>query len=594
MSELRKTGIEVLGEIPWGSHFCAFYETKQDLLDTIIPFFKAGLESKEFCLWVVPTSGLINKEDAEEALQQSIPGFREHIMNGNMEVIDGLEWYLEKKIFNIERVTNELNLVNDRTGNLGFTGMRASGDTSWLTDRYRKDFLVYEQQLSDFINSMNVTILCTYPLSLTAGAEILDVVRTHQFAIARRKGQWEVIETPELIQAKAEIQKLNKDLEQKVIERTRQLQSANTELKNEVGERKKAEDALRQNEDRIRQFINAIPTMAWSIQPDGTVDFLNQRWTDYSGLSLEQFIEDPMAPIHPDDGRRVVAKWLTNKAAGQSFEDEMRLRRADGEYRWFLVRTEAVHDRNGNTVKWYGVSIDIEDNKQAKEKLKKTTHQLRELSDHLQNVREEERTHIAREIHDELGGQLTVLKMDASWLNKKLPAADKTVKEKVGNLIDVLDAMVKSVRRISTELRPSLLDKIGLAATMEWHLKDFEKRSGIETTFTQPEEELKIPDAVKNGLFRIFQESLTNVARHSKASHVKVELQQDNDNIILSIVDDGKGFEKEKIAEKTTLGILGMKERTSMMGGSYEITSKPEKGTKVNVVLPCKQNHLKI
>jgi len=185
------------------------------------------------------------------------------------------------------------------------------------------------------------------------------------------------------------------------------------------------------------------------------------------------------------------------------------------------------------------------------------------------------------------------LKFDVSWLNKKLNGADRAVKEKVGDLLELLETMVESVRRISSELRPSLLDNLGLVAAMEWHLKEFEKRSGIKIIFNEPKEELEIADSMTNGLFRIFQESLTNVARHSMAKKVTVELLQKNDQLILSIEDDGKGFDKQKAAEMKTLGILGMRERSMMMGGSYEIKSILGKGTSVTVVLPYKlENHM--
>ena len=223
MSELRKTGIDVLGDIPWGSHFCNFYETKQDLLDTLVPYFKAGLESKEFCLWVVSNSELITVEEAKGALEQAVPDLDRHLSDGNIEILNGLDWYLEENVFNLERVTSAWDAKLKRALALGYDGMRVSGDTFWLTEKDWKDFFAYEKQLNDSITDLPMTVLCTYPLAKSGAAEILDVVQAHQFAIARRQGEWEVIETPELIQAKAEIKKLNEELEQRVVERTSNL-----------------------------------------------------------------------------------------------------------------------------------------------------------------------------------------------------------------------------------------------------------------------------------------------------------------------------------------------------------------------------------
>jgi signal transduction histidine kinase len=260
----------------------------------------------------------------------------------------------------------------------------------------------------------------------------------------------------------------------------------------------------------------------------------------------------------------------------------------DGKVIYSEWYNSVLRDEQGNVITILSFVHNVTERKKAEKTLQQSYEEIRLLTEHLQNIREEERTYIAREIHDELGSHLTVLKMDVSWLKKKLNDAGESIKQKIRDLIDMLDATVKSVRRISSELRPNLLDNLGLPAAIEWHLKEFEKRSGMKIIFNEPEEELNVPHSIKNCMFRIFQESLTNVARHAEAKKVKVELLQKNDELILRIEDDGKGFDKEKAAEKQTLGILGMRERATMMGGNYEINSVPGKGTTVTVVLPCK------
>ncbi|MDB5199315.1 MAG: sensor hybrid histidine kinase [Chitinophagaceae bacterium] len=246
-----------------------------------------------------------------------------------------------------------------------------------------------------------------------------------------------------------------------------------------------------------------------------------------------------------------------------------------------------LRDKEGNVITILSLVHNVTERKKAEETLEQSYAEIRRLNEHLQKIREEERIYIAREIHDELGSQLSVLKMDVSWLKKKLDGGEEAIKQKIGDLINLLDAAVKSVRKISSELRPGLLDDLGLVAAMEWYLKEFEKRSGIKITFNE-REELEIPDSIKTCLFRIFQESLTNVARHSDAKEVKVKLQYINNQLILNIEDNGKGFDKQKIGEMKTLGILGMKERAMIMNGSYDINSVPGKGTIITAVLPYK------
>ncbi|HUR67266.1 MAG TPA: sensor histidine kinase, partial [Chitinophagaceae bacterium] len=257
--------------------------------------------------------------------------------------------------------------------------------------------------------------------------------------------------------------------------------------------------------------------------------------------------------------------------------------RKDGSIVETEVRSQQLPDG-----RFLSVIRDLTERLKAERELAASYEAIRKLTDHLQNIREEERTNMAREIHDELGQQLTVLKMDISWLKKKLQDKDEAIQQKITDLLSMLDETVRTVRRISSELRPSLLDDLGLTAAIEWHLKEFEERSGLKTTLRATELNLQLPDYIKTGLFRIFQESLTNVARHAHAKKVEVLFDCDGSDIILRIVDDGKGFDK-KLAGKRTLGILGMKERSIMMGGTYEIDSEPGKGTTVLVTVAMKK-----
>ena len=360
-------------------------------------------------------------------------------------------------------------------------------------------------------------------------------------------------------------------------------------ISRDITERKQAEDALRESE---QQYLSLFENMAEAVGyfqilfKDGKLQDaiyleVNPAWENLTGL--KNVIGRKLTEIFPgvlEANSEFIEQSVRVALTGQPERFEAYSTQLK---KW--LSTAAYSPKKEHVIV---VLDDITERKLAEETLKQSYDEIRRLTEHLQKIREEERTRIAREIHDELGQQLTVLKMDLSWLNKKLNGADEAIKQKIRNLLDLLDVTVNSVRRISSELRPSLLDNLGLVAAMEWHLKEFEKSSGIKIIFKEPKEESVMPDSIKNGLFRIFQESLTNVARHSKAKKVKVELLQKKDQLILSIEDNGKGFDKQKTAGKQTLGILGMKERAMMMGGSYEINSVPGKGTTITVILPCK------
>ncbi len=218
--------------------------------------------------------------------------------------------------------------------------------------------------------------------------------------------------------------------------------------------------------------------------------------------------------------------------------------------------------------------------------LRNSEQQYRELSAHLQDIREEERSAIAREIHDELGQQLTVLKIDFSWLESRLNLADnKILTDKFSDISNLLDRAVKTVRRMSTSLRPSMLDDLGLVATIDWYLADFGRRANLKTEFHHEDEEYIMPDKIRTAFFRIFQESVTNVIRHAAATSVLVELKRDGELICLKITDNGIGFDTSSVSGKRTLGLLGMRERSLLVGGECRIESMPGRGTTVSVVV---------
>src|ERR1043166_7342389 len=228
--ESRQTGMDVLGDmVAWGAHFCLFYETKEDLLDTVIPYCKAGLESQEYCLWIVDEPLTI--EEATDALRDAVPDLDRSLADSRAEIVSAREWFLQDGTFDGQRVTAACYEKLARVSVRGYPGMRVTGDTTWLVERDWRHFCNYDDGFNEVIGNQRLAVLCTYPLAGCGAPQILDVVRTHQFVLARRYGSWDVVETAALKRAKAEITQLNEELERRVVERTNQLMQASEALR---------------------------------------------------------------------------------------------------------------------------------------------------------------------------------------------------------------------------------------------------------------------------------------------------------------------------------------------------------------------------
>ena len=353
----------------------------------------------------------------------------------------------------------------------------------------------------------------------------------------------------------------------------------------DITERKRAETELRASEQKYKLLFESNPLPMWMLSlPDYKFIDVNSAALLQYGYTREEFLNLSVLDLRPAEEIEKFKASTSTDFRGVHHAGIWRHKRKNGTIMYVDIVTHDILYKGQQ--RRLVLANNITEKHSAEEKLKESYEAIRTLTGYLQNVREEERLHISREIHDELGQLLTVLKMDVSWLNKRIEPDNIPAKEKLSEILSLVDTTVKSVRRIASELRPSLLDDLGLYAAMEWHLEEFERRSGITKELIIPETELELPDTLKIGIFRIFQESLTNVARHSGAKNVSVSLLQKDNQLILTIRDNGIGFEEEPMTTQKTLGLLGMKERSMMMGGQYKITSVKGEGTTVTVIIP--------
>jgi len=337
-------------------------------------------------------------------------------------------------------------------------------------------------------------------------------------------------------------------------------------------------------EKRLRLIIDTIPAIVWRKDPDGSADFLNRNFREYTGLSLDQGLGwGWMNAFHPDD--RLIEEWCAALAAEKPFEKEARLRRADGQYRWFLIRTVPLRDEQGKVVKWYGTSNDIEDLKRAEQELRRLTGEILRLQD-------EERRRIARDLHDSTGQDLVALTTYLSELRGSIPPSSRKLRKLASQCKALANHCIREVRTLSYLLHPPMLDEAGLEDAIRHYVGGFTKRTGIVVELEISPRLGRMDPHVELALFRVVQESLTNIQRHSGSPQAKIRIERAPGKVTLEISDKGSGISgglrrrNGKIPFVLGVGIPSMRQRLTAIGGQLDIESSSG-GTTVRVTIPA-------
>ncbi len=396
----------------------------------------------------------------------------------------------------------------------------------------------------------------------------------------------------ELHRKTRQLEALNRDLERRVLERTEELAS-------------KAELLLRLNVElagkhqELDAIVSTAPDVIFSSQEDGRYQYVSERFHDYAGTSADSGESVSWLDfVHADDVERSRSGWMRSVQEGGHYESEYRLRSKDGDYRWFRSRAVPIRDTAGKIVKWYGTCSDIHDSKLLEQAIRdnaielekmvdRRTDELRRLSVRLMTAQDQERRRIARDLHDGLGQELAVAKMvlDKMVLQKTSPP-----QESWALASSIIDRAIQQVRTMSHLLHPPLLDEVGLLSALAWYAEGLTKRSGIEAFLdVQPSDFPRLATEVETAVFRIVQEALTNVFRHSEARKVWINLSQKDGIILVSVQDDGKGINAriaELRPESVGVGIGGMKQRAKEFGGELRL-SNADPGTLLELMIPC-------
>ncbi|MBX3678342.1 MAG: response regulator [Rhodocyclaceae bacterium] len=361
-------------------------------------------------------------------------------------------------------------------------------------------------------------------------------------------------------------------------------------------ERRSALAAVQENEARFRSLVSNIPGMVFQLLHtlDGGLRFLyvSEGSTTLLGrtpASLTSSSHLFFDAIHADDRDSIDSALSLSSAKLTQVNWDGRIRSADGALKWINLRS-APRCTASNEIQWEGIASNITQSKLAESELRESRAQLAELSSHLEAAKEEERERIARDIHDELGGTLVAIKIETSLLSNKLPSDPLQLRKRVRGIEGLIDEAMNTAGRVARELRPGILKDFGLAAAIECQADDFSQRVGLNCDTQGISHEIDPDEKTSLALFRIFQEALTNVAKHAQATRVSIRLDAEGNNLVLEISDNGRGISAEDMNKPKSFGLRGIQERMRGLGGSLELARNSPQGSRVILRAPYKPN----
>jgi PAS domain S-box-containing protein len=353
----------------------------------------------------------------------------------------------------------------------------------------------------------------------------------------------------------------------------------------DITDRIEADLELKRSEEKFRKIVNVLPQFVSYVDRNMVYRFVNQAYLDNFNLTEDEIIGKKLYEIIGAEAYEKAKPHLDKVLSGELVRYNEYFRYSEDYHAYMQGTLIPETDLKGNVVGYYAVLSDVTELMHNQKLLEDSRNRLRVLSEHQQKMLEKERSYIAREIHDELGQNLTAINMGLSMMKKQIPRSQRELFTKIRELSHLTQSTLSKTKKLSSELRPQLIDDMGLVAALEWYLKDFEKRSGIQCICTLPDENITFPKEVALNVFRIIQESLTNVYKHANANSVNVNLKVENKYIFLNIADDGVGISEENINKSNSLGIMGIEERVRLMSGECKVENTGH-GTATNIKIP--------
>jgi len=596
---MRQTGIDVLGEAPWGTHFCQFYHTAQDLVDVLVPYFRQGLQQNEFCMWI--TSEPLGHEEARAALRRAAPDLEGRLRRGQMEILPYDRWYTSSGKFEADRVLSGWIEKEEAALRRGYEGLRLTGNTFWLEENDWPEFCQYEAAVNDAIGTRRMMALCTYCLDKCGAVELMDVVSNHQFALIKQAGAWRIIESEQHRKTEAALRRAHGALGLEVQERTADLAHAAQALEIEARRRMAAQEVLREQSRVLEAFFT--DTVNPLVFLDRQFNFLrvNQAYAKACQRQVAEFPGHNHFELYPHAEneaifREVVRSRTPFRAVAKPFCYPDHPEWGTTYWDWTLV---PILDAAGE-VEFLVFSLkDVTEHKRAEERLQamnadlqRRAEQLRALAAELTRAEQRERRRLARVLHDHLQQLLFAARLSLGSLTCR--AREPELQPFLRQVDELLRESLQASRSLTVDLSPPVLYDAGLTRTLQWLAQHMQEAYGL-TVEVQADPQIEEPNEdVRVLLFQAVRELLFNVVKHAGVPRALVRLRMaDSRHVEITVADRGVGFDAAPLqpdgAYTGGLGLSGMRERLELCGGRMEVDSAPGEGTRVAIRAPCPQ-----
>jgi len=596
---LRPTGIDAIGNIPWGTHFCHFYQNNEDLLAMQVPFFKTGLENNEYCIWI--TSEQTTVENAAIALKDKLPGIDKYVEHGSLEILSMPDWFLVNGQFALDQAIKFIQDRSDMVVDRGYAGLRINGDDTWRDHRKWRDFMEFERALTPGIAGKKIIVLCSWQLGKCTASDVLDVGVLHESVVSKRKGRWEILETPQLIETKAQLNLEKELLEKQVAKSTRELNRITEQVKKERSERGKTLVSLRKSQLNLKTVVDTADIAFVLFDSDSHVLLFNaiaSYWSTLSfGVPLKKDIYFP--DLLNEEGKTKFGEMMNAVLSGQALNYETSYQDKSESPEWYRVSIHPVRDDGGKAVGVVCAASNITQDKIAESERERLSGQLVQRNKDLDKF--------AFILSHDLRAPLANMLGLAEMLKRRNISAIETreLEDFLFKSVEKLDEVVHNLNRIleldkTKSLKKEKINLADLVNEVSARFKPVTKQDVIRifTDFGDVNEIFSVKGYLDSIFYNLISSSII-YNQTGKPPVIGITSEKAQDKVIIYFKNFGKGrYRKGKKAEPGSyrklnmshrgqgIGLSAVKTKVDILGGSISAGTLPGSGKEYRIELP--------